>query len=423
MKKQAEKLSSEMRELVCRAVESDTLDYKAAFCWTRMSRVQRAKIVRHCLALANTRGGHIVIGVGEDASGHPSVYQGLTREESRSFDPSTVGPFINHYVEPPIDFTIERPLIDGKRYAVFVIRPFRSLPHVCTCAIENELQTGVFYIRTTDASSRPAYRAIEMQGLIQRALRNQREELGRMLRGILYENRANTENGSAADEFREAANHAVIFFKRRKSPPPHTPAIFANLTVTPPEFHPEAFTLSRIRHAANRALASLAASEFITPEEMKKAHLTNLSLRSLSETRLQMWQLFQSGLFHYVAWWPIPGRELSLDYLIRFSAEAVNYLGALYAELGYVEELLTIRLVLVHTENCRLVPENPQPEEEFRCRIPEVEIEITRSAADLATGSVNHAARLVREIGERFNLPDYYWRGLPGKMQSYLEQR
>ena len=46
-----------------------------------------------------------------------------------------------------------------------------------------------------------------------------------------------------------------------------------------------------------------------------------------------------------------------------------------------------------------------------------------RSAADLATGSVNHAARLVREIGERFNLPDYYWRGLPGKMQSYLEQR
>ena len=209
MKKQAEKLSSEMRELVYRAVESDTLDYKAAFCWTRMSRVQRAKIVRHCLALANTRGGHIVIGVGEDASGHPSVYQGLTREESRSFDPSTVGPFINHYVEPPIDFTIERPLIDGKRYAVFVIRPFRSLPHVCTCAIENELQTGVFYIRTTDASSRPAYRAIEMQGLIQRALRNQREELGRMLRGILYENRANTENGSAADEFREAANHAV----------------------------------------------------------------------------------------------------------------------------------------------------------------------------------------------------------------------
>ena len=139
MKKQAEKLSSEMRELVYRAVESDTLDYKAAFCWTRMSRVQRAKIVRHCLALANTRGGHIVIGVGEDASGHPSVYQGLTREESRSFDPSTVGPFINHYVEPPIDFTIERPLIDGKRYAVFVIRPFRSLPHVCTCAIENEL--------------------------------------------------------------------------------------------------------------------------------------------------------------------------------------------------------------------------------------------------------------------------------------------
>ncbi len=65
MDKMPEKSSSDLRELVYRGVESDELDYKAALNWTDMSRAARAKIVRHCIALANTKGGYIVVGVGE----------------------------------------------------------------------------------------------------------------------------------------------------------------------------------------------------------------------------------------------------------------------------------------------------------------------------------------------------------------------
>ena len=83
MEKAPEHEPRDMRELIYRGVESEELDYKAAMSWTAMSRAARAKIVRHCLALANTKGGYIVIGVGEDASGHPSVYQGLTPEETQ----------------------------------------------------------------------------------------------------------------------------------------------------------------------------------------------------------------------------------------------------------------------------------------------------------------------------------------------------
>ena len=55
-----------LEELVKRGVESEVLDYKSALNWNQMSRSARAKIIRHCLAMANTKGGSVVIGVGED---------------------------------------------------------------------------------------------------------------------------------------------------------------------------------------------------------------------------------------------------------------------------------------------------------------------------------------------------------------------
>ena len=233
-----------LEELVKRGVESEVLDYKSAMNWNLMSRSARAKIIRHCLAMANTKGGSVVIGVGEDASGHPSDYQGLSPEEVHSFDPSTVGAFINRYVEPPIDFTIERPEVDGRRYAIFMIRPFKHLPHVCSQNVENELQQGAFYIRTPDASSRIAYRAIEMQNIIQRALRNQREALGRMLRGILYETQTSADAAAGAGEFAAAMETARQFFNRRRKS--RTSGLRAEFAVIPQNFEADRFTLTGV---------------------------------------------------------------------------------------------------------------------------------------------------------------------------------
>ena len=421
MEKLPGKLPNDFAELVHRGVESDVLDYKAALCWTKMTRQAKGKIVRHCLALANTKGGCIVIGVGEDSSGHPSLYTGLSREQVHSFDPTTVGQFVNRYVEPPIEFTIERPVVDGKRYAIFVVRPFRSLPHVCTSGIEGELQTGVFYIRTPDASSRPAYRAIEMQMLIQRALRNQREELGRMLRGLLYESRLATEPDNAS-EFKAALANATVFFKRRQNPPRNVPSLLVNLMVTPPRYHSEAFSLSALRRAVDAALPSLPTPEFLDSDEIRKAYVTNTSLRALSRKGRRMWQLFKSGMFHYIAYLPVPEHELDFTLLVRKIAEAYRFLGRLYAELGYAEELLSISFTLENTEEVRLLLPH-KPRAKFICRIPKIAIEMSRSAADLASGEAAHAARMTAEIAERFNISDHYLQNLPEMIDDYLEQR
>ena len=67
--------SYDCAELVKRKVESDELDYKSAMSWQQMSRQEKGKIVRHLTAFANTRGGFLVIGVSEDASGIPTLTQ------------------------------------------------------------------------------------------------------------------------------------------------------------------------------------------------------------------------------------------------------------------------------------------------------------------------------------------------------------
>ena len=100
------------KSIIYRGVESDELDYKAAQNWLQLPRSGKAKFVRHCLAMANTKGGYVVVGVGEDASGQPAVFTGLTPEEAQSFDPTAVGSFINRYADPQIDFTLERPVVD-----------------------------------------------------------------------------------------------------------------------------------------------------------------------------------------------------------------------------------------------------------------------------------------------------------------------
>lgn len=429
-----DKLPIEYRDLIYRGVESDELDYKAAMNWNKIPRAGRAKIVRHAIALANTKGGYVVIGVGEDASGHPSVYTGLSREEAHSFDPSIVGPFINRHVEPPIDFTIERPVVDGKRYAVFVVRPFSAMPHVCAYGIEGELQQGVFYIRTTDASSRAAVRAIEMHGLIQRALRNQRELLGRMLRGILYDTRSNARETPVSRFEDEATTIRNYYLHRHPIAKDDRTQVRLEFSVFPQEYDAERFGFGALRHAAESAASLLPGQAFLNEDEVRKGYCTNTALRIFSENSGRICQLNKSGSLYFSQMLPTPNRKLESALVVKLIAEAVNFVSRLYSELGFVEQMLELRVGIGNTDHLELLGEvrlpgrrntggNAEKEYPAICQISEVRCFIRRTAADLASGREAHAARLFREIGERFNLPEKYYRNLPRLIRGYLEKR
>ena len=404
--------------IIYRGAESDELDYKAAQNWNELSRGGRAKFVRHCLALANTKGGYIVVGVGEDSNGRPVDFTGLTEEQSKSFDPTSVGNFISRFSDPPIDFTLERPVVDGKCYAVFAVKPFRELPHVCPSNCEDELLRGVFYIRTKDASSRPAYRATELHSIIQRALRNQREMLGRMLRGILYENNLTTSNESSDSSFfSEDLLHSRMFFEKHVNAVPESYRM--EFYILPEKYKEDRNTLPELKKSAESAITLYLDTDTLSDFDFPDTYFTNTSLRGFNTSGNVMIQLWRSGLIHFIGQFSFSdGKVLPLRRLSTFLARSVVFASQYYSTLGYTDELLSLNFRMEKTENMIL---SAGDDLKGRCRIPEIRIHHERTVSDLVSGPEIHAARFLRSATERFNFDpptdDYFTEAVQDSLQ------
>jgi hypothetical protein len=400
--------TADWKEIIYRGVETQELDYKAAQNWSRLPRAGKAKFVRHAMALANTRGGYIVIGVGEDPNGNPVDYQGLSEQALKSFDPSIVGQFINLYADPAIDIDVVRPEVDGKHYAVLVIRPFSGLPHVCADHCGEELQQGAFYLRTPDARSRPAYRASELQGLVQRALRNQREVLGRMLRGVLYEGRQFAEP-DAEQEFQHEYQQSEHAARQWIGPKNLNRFCVFELTAYPSAYEPEERMLSDLREALLRIrLPAPPELLFLNGPRDEVLHFTNQTLRGRIKddplTRFQFMQLFPSGLLHLLTSQAPCKAGGTIEYpaLIRQLTLGLCMLGGLYAELGMEDELITFTLALKNTAGCKLT-ETGTGNGDFKCYIPDITVKKRRTVADLCADPAAHAGKVIKEVCERFN--------------------
>ena len=129
-----------------------------------------------------------------------------------------------------------------------------------------------------------------------------------------------------------------------------------------------------------------------------------------------MWQFFDSGPFLCFRF--IEAAEFTLDFLARFTAEAVAFAGNLAAELCGGDELLTLRLSFSAPE-LAVVADGRR----FAASGTSASAEIARSAADLVSGRENHAIRLVRRLGENFNLPDCRLDRLEPEIRDFMVRR
>lgn len=409
------KVSSEMedwREIVYCGLENQQIDFKSPQDWNEIGRTGRAKFARHAIALANTMGGYVVVGVGEDANGNPTNYIGMTEAQASSFDPSAVGQTINRYADPSVSLDIVRPEIDGKLFVIIVVRPFRDIPHVCGDACDDELQRGVFYIRTPDARSRAAIRASELHGLIQRALRNQRQMLGRMLRGILYEDRqAETDQNAIVfpplvERSRKQAKEKLGNAAMREMP------LFESVCYPLQPFDSDSLTSARRGFDALEQ-PRMVDFPWIGTQMRSSVYATNESIcgqqLDVKNTPLCFWEYYPNGLFYSAT--PLPVERINnekyidADKLLQLLLVTVSVIGQLYSNLNHQNAVLNIAIRLANSNLLHLGGlKNYRPEGKLVCQILDVDVSKQRSAGDLDAGAdTDIASQLFLEICERFN--------------------
>ena len=146
----------EYRSLIFAGREDRSREYKRSFPWERATHGETlAKVVKSILAISNLRdGGHIVIGVNEDANSNGRyIPVGVKTEHVATFSHDKVADFVREYAEPYSRFFLEIVPLDGMDFVVIAIDSFDESPVICRRSYGDVLSEGTVYVRSR--SGRP----------------------------------------------------------------------------------------------------------------------------------------------------------------------------------------------------------------------------------------------------------------------------
>jgi len=127
--------------LIYQGFESKNLDYKSPMGWDANTDSTRG-LVKDIVAMANSGGGHIIIGVDD---GCKPI--GLFKSQLDSFDSSKIGDYVNNYIDPPVNITVIKKNIekDKKDFVIIVIPDFPEIPHLCKKNFDNTRNKPLFH--------------------------------------------------------------------------------------------------------------------------------------------------------------------------------------------------------------------------------------------------------------------------------------
>lgn len=165
--------------------ETATVEYKAGIGWDELGRRGQREIIRDLMAFGNSDTfGYLVIGVLRREDG-TFERRGVNPEQAASYDPTPVGEVVRTYSDPEVQFTLHVPELQGKRFVVFRIAPFATVPHICRQSYDDILEQGAIYVRTDNAQTIKVPTAEHMRRLVERAMVNQGDRLLAQIRSLV----------------------------------------------------------------------------------------------------------------------------------------------------------------------------------------------------------------------------------------------
>lgn len=165
--------NSPLVDLIQQRREKRSLEYKGArgqepFGWGPAH--VNAKIARTAMAMANIRGGAIVIGM--DQVG-PDQWEpnGVPDEADASYKQDQVQQWVNRRADPYVELAVRHIEFEGKGFVIIEISGFDELPVVCTTSVGKDLRQGAVYTRSRSKNETVTIQSqLEMRELLDRAI-------------------------------------------------------------------------------------------------------------------------------------------------------------------------------------------------------------------------------------------------------------
>ncbi len=261
------------------------------------------KVVRAAMAMANRRGGGIVIiGVSEDANG--LHFDGLTSEQLASWKHQDIASSFNSFTSVHIDFESQEHEHDGNTFLVLDIHEFATMPVMCMKEYRDKsnpkmpddqckviLRPGAFYIRTlNNAESKQMLTSEEVRTLFELVASKAIQDFvtHTKLAGINIAPLPKDEE-LFAQQLDESTSPLLEEIRSRG---------YWDIRIRPVTFKQERVPLSQLRPLLIRASLNYRAWEFpyITPR-LPETGLDWIGLENQKEYGLQAWRFFQSGQF------------------------------------------------------------------------------------------------------------------------------
>lgn len=198
-----------VQNLLLRGVEDRTLEYKGPMAW-QGDRPKKLNIIKDIVCMANSRGGHILIGVEETDSAYLAV--GCTEPQQASFDQTHLASLAREYFSPAPVFTVRKETVDGLRFVLIETSEFDDTPVLCTRNSDPILRRGALYVRTDDPVCEEIRSSDQLRALIDKAVTKRGDALLRQIAdlmssmGIMIEGR-----GSRDDQYDPAMAEAAEF--------------------------------------------------------------------------------------------------------------------------------------------------------------------------------------------------------------------
>jgi Putative DNA-binding domain len=409
--------NNEILAILHRNFESKDLDYKGPIGWDSKAKKACCELVKDIMAMANTQGGYIVIGIAE--LDHGFRLDGVSIEQAGTFESSEICRFVQKYADPPINVRVQKVTSAGLRFVILEVPRFTDTPHICQKDFPEVLRERELYIRTDNNESAAMKSSADFRALIEAAVRNRTDSLLTSFRSILTgQNVEATASASAALQFQKQVERARTQFELLNPLKEKNFTFFIETVFEPIEFDQYRFTPNRLESAAQRAHVDFVGWPFLFFHYNRRDVLsqTDDGIETLINTTdfagldiLDFWRFNESGLFYKRELTPTSHTkppDAAAPRIVWQFAESIFCLTRLYEGLFDDTDPIKLTVTLFGTRGRSLVWNEIGfvYRNVYQANRPEIKVTATHTLAEWRAGLEDYAVELSREVFRSFQL-------------------